>query len=75
MDYKQICLKCGGTGRCEPRTLSDPDGQECNCGQIDLKIIIDKLKTVYTNMKCERHKDNISVISSAIADLECFSSL
>jgi hypothetical protein len=27
-----VCLKCGNTGRCEPRTLSDPDGQECDCG-------------------------------------------
>lgn len=26
-----ICSKCGNTGRCEPRTLSDPDGQECSC--------------------------------------------
>lgn len=26
-----VCLKCGDTGRCEPRTLSDPDGQECDC--------------------------------------------
>jgi len=22
-----VCPKCGNTGRCEPRTLSDPDGQ------------------------------------------------
>lgn len=28
-----VCPKCGNTGRCEPRTLSDPDGQECDCGQ------------------------------------------
>ena len=28
-----VCPKCGDTGRCEPRTLADPDGQECNCGQ------------------------------------------
>ena len=27
-----VCPKCGNTGRCEPRTLSDPDGQECDCG-------------------------------------------
>ena len=27
-----VCPKCGDTGRCEPRTLSDPDGQECDCG-------------------------------------------
>lgn len=30
-----VCLKCGNTGRCEPRTLSDPDGQECDCRQTD----------------------------------------
>lgn len=29
---KSVCPKCGNTGRCEPRTLSDPDGQECDCG-------------------------------------------
>jgi len=28
-----VCPKCGNTVRCEPRTLSDPDGQECDCGQ------------------------------------------
>ena len=28
-----VCPKCGNTGRCEPRTLSDPDGQECDCWQ------------------------------------------
>jgi len=27
-----VCPKCGNTGRCEPRALSDPDGQECDCG-------------------------------------------
>jgi len=27
-----VCPKCGNTGRCEPRTLGDPDGQECGCG-------------------------------------------
>ena len=26
-----VCPKCGNTGRCEPRTLSDPDGQVCDC--------------------------------------------
>lgn len=26
-----VCPDCGDTGRCEPRTLSDPDGQECKC--------------------------------------------
>jgi hypothetical protein len=30
---KSVCPKCGNTGRCEPRTLSDPDGQECDCGE------------------------------------------
>jgi len=30
---KSVCPKCGNTGRCEPRTLSDPDGQECDCWQ------------------------------------------
>ena len=29
-----VCPKCGGMGRCEPRTLESPDGQECDCGQI-----------------------------------------
>ena len=29
-----VCLKCGDMGRCEPRTLESPDGQECDCGQI-----------------------------------------
>lgn len=29
---KSVCPKCGNTGRCEPRTLSDPNGQECDCG-------------------------------------------
>jgi hypothetical protein len=24
----EVCDKCGNTGRWEPRTLSDPDGQE-----------------------------------------------
>ena len=26
-----VCQKCGNTGRCEPRTLDSPDGQECDC--------------------------------------------
>jgi len=30
---KSVCPKCGNTGRCEPWTLSDPDGQECDCGE------------------------------------------
>ena len=29
-----VCPKCGNMGRCEPRTLESPDGQECDCGQI-----------------------------------------
>jgi len=28
-----VCPKCGNTGRCGPRTLSSPDGQECDCRQ------------------------------------------
>jgi hypothetical protein len=28
-----VCPKCGNTGRYEPRTLIDPDEQECDCGQ------------------------------------------
>lgn len=31
-ESNSVCPKCGNTGRCEPRTLSDPDGQECDCG-------------------------------------------
>ena len=31
-ESNSVCPKCGDTGRCEPRTLSDPDGQECDCG-------------------------------------------
>ncbi len=32
-----VCPKCGDTGRCEPRTLSDPDGQECDCNRVSEK--------------------------------------
>lgn len=32
---RSVCPKCGNTGRCEPRTLDSPDGQECDCGQTD----------------------------------------
>jgi hypothetical protein len=29
--HNDVCQKCGNTGRCEPRTLDSPDGQECDC--------------------------------------------
>jgi len=35
-----VCPKCGNTGRCEPRTLSDPDGQESDCGQTCLQLSV-----------------------------------
>jgi len=39
-EQREACLKCGDMGRCEPRTLADPDGQECDCISI---VPIDKI--------------------------------
>ena len=51
-----VCPKCGNTGRCEPRTLSDPDGQECDCiealgedKEINKWVLIEELNEAYQN--------------------------